>query len=236
MKGHNKLYKIIIGLFCYFITMQATAKYNTVVAPMKLDITQYNKLKKQHYNDFRGTNEFTIQKDKDTTIRYMEDSEYTLITTIKEVYIIKRVYYKPTGVLKSEIERFNNIEINTAKYYDEQGQLTEEYKYTSPDWVDRLTKVVKEKFNVDLWYLGQAMLYQINYQGKKVLLIYHLKGKLLDFQSGNSFLYFALLDYSSLEILLQGEMHQEPLRIEGDNYLPIKPAVHLVNGKPIDLE
>ncbi|OCG02805.1 hypothetical protein A9G12_07635 [Gilliamella sp. wkB112] len=203
MKRNSKLYKIIIGLFCYFITMQTVAKHHTEVIPMKLDITQYNELKKQHYNDFRGTNEFTIQKDKDTTIRYMEDSEYTLITTIKEVYIVKRVYYKPTGVLKSEIERFNNIEINTAKYYDEQGQLTEEYKYTSPDWVDRLTKVVKEKFNVDLWSLGQAMLSWGNYQGKEVITIIHNKGQYLDFRNDMADRYTVLLDANTLEIIKQ---------------------------------
>ncbi|WP_141674078.1 hypothetical protein [Gilliamella sp. wkB112] len=203
---------------------------------MKLDITQYNELKKQHYNDFKGTNEFTIQKDQDTNIRYMEDTEYTVITTIKNVYMINRVYYKPTGILKSEDESFNNLTVNTAKYYDEQGHLTEEYKYTSPDWVDRLTKVAKEKLHLNLWESRQVMLYQINYQGKKVLLVYHLAGKILDNPGGYKFLYFVLLDYSSLEILLQGERHQEPLRIEGDNYLPIKPAVHLVNGEPIDLD
>ncbi|OCG05720.1 hypothetical protein A9G12_00090 [Gilliamella sp. wkB112] len=217
-------------------TMLALAKYNTEVIPMRLDITHYNELKQQHYNDFRGTNEFTIQKDQDTTIRYMEDTEYTVITTIKNVYMISRVYYKPTGILKSEAESFNNLAVNTTRYYDEQGQLTEEYKFTSPDWVDRLTKVAKEKLNLNIWQPTHSMLSQINYQGKKVLLIYHLKGKPLDFMAGNSVLYFALLDFVSLEILLQGERHQEPLRIEGDNYLPIKPAVHLVNGKPIDLE
>ncbi|WP_141674097.1 hypothetical protein [Gilliamella sp. wkB112] len=167
------------------------------------DINKFNELKKQHYNDFRGTNEFTIQKDKDTTIRYMEDTEYTVITTIKNVYMINRVYYKPTGILKSEDESFNNLTVNTAKYYDEQGHLTEEYKYTSPDWVDRLTKVAKEKLNIDLWSPNKVMMSRVNNKGKDTLTILHNHGIDLNFRDSSSIKHSALLDFDTLKIIEQ---------------------------------
>jgi len=190
-------------------------------------------------NDEKGDIQF--YRPDGVFVRYSEDEgaqEYSERLIEKGVYIIKRLYYKPSGVIKMEMYTFHKITVNTFKEYDQQGHLTREVVLTPSDWIDRLTAIVEEKFHLDVWNPWQVVLMKVAYQNRPVLQIQHLNGKDINRRGGDPVRNFILLDFASLEVVEVGEVHFEVLilpELEGISTYP-KKSIYFVDGKEIFLD
>jgi len=168
------------------------------------NIHTYNELKMQN----GGSRDVYFYRPDGVSVNYREDdNEYTELLNDRGVYRQICTYYKPSGVLKSETTTFQNLSIGTTRLYNKDGSLQKEEVHTPDDWLERLTRLAQEHFNVDVWNVESGQIYEQYYQGMHVIELLHLNGEKLSRMGFDTDVKFAFLNYKNLDVIVIGERH-----------------------------
>ena len=228
-------------LKCFFAVLYLLFMVNAYADNMQLlngedravfDVQVYEELKAQNGD----RSDVGFQRADGVYIDYGENEyEYLEILNKKQVYMVVRHYYKPSGHLKDENTSFQGISIGSSRYYDEGGNLVREVVHTSDDWLDNLLLLARGRFDVDLWDRRSGQIYMGQYQGELIIQLFHLNGAELKLRGGNPHLKFAFLRYSDLEVLVIGDRNFIPFPNDGWG-TGLGRAEYIVNGQEIFLD
>ncbi len=122
-----------------------------------------------------------------------------------------RFFYKPSGQLKQDTEKFYSTPVESRKLYDKEGNLRLSEYYTPDDWVDRLVATAQKDYDINL---SEPFLYDLkpieNTEGKKAIMIIHANKKPLPpLGYYEPILYFTLLDFDNFRFIAKGEIHYD---------------------------
>lgn len=198
------------------------------------NINEYEKLKEQN----GGLQDIHFTTPEGVSVRYREtNDEYSEMLTERAVYQHKRIYYKPSGVLKYEVSRFQEVEIGTARFYDQNGGLIKEVFYTPDDWLENLDFFAQKHFNVDIWNRSSGGVSKKIYQNTPVAELIHLNGKPITLSPGftGETVYFAFFSCSTGELILSGERREVEIP-ELTERFGIGKKIYIVDGEEIKLD